>query len=88
MKSLKRYLIFDFAFCGEREETEILIFYNNKSSEDVILCREKGYYSNVEVLEGIIRSRFSGTATCVGNPGLRQADRSTVEVSRDEAVPL
>jgi hypothetical protein len=45
------------------------------------LYREKGYYSNVEVLEGIIRSRFSGTATCVGNPSLRQGDRSIVEVS-------
>ena len=49
-----------------------------------MLCREKGYYSNVEVLEGIIRSRFSGTATCVGNPDLRLGDRSTVEVSKAE----
>ena len=51
------------------------------SYHDNTYCREKGYYSNFEVLEEIIRSRFSGTATCVGNPGLRQGDDSTLEVS-------
>ena len=52
------------------------------------MCREKGYYSNVELLEGIIRSRFSGTATCVGNPSLRQGDRSIVEVSISISISI
>ena len=32
---------------------------------------ERGFYNNIEELDVVIRSKFSGTAVCVGNPALR-----------------
>ena len=40
---------------------------------------ERGFYNNIEELDVVIRSKFSGTAVCVGNPALR-GGRLAVEV--------
>ena len=44
-----------------------------------MLFREKGFYTTIEGLDSIIRSRFCGTGVCVGNPALK-GSRAAVEV--------
>ena len=44
---------------------------------------ERGFYNNIEELDVVIRSKFSGTAVCVGNPALR-GGRLAVEVCEGE----